>query len=894
VLETLAGTATNGSTIAAQPNEPGVENGVNRQTRGGSSGVADSFATPTAVQPPSAVRDGPSAPPIANRFPYLAPPEGPNEIGRLGTYRVVRLLGSGGMGAVFQAEDMALGRTVALKVMKPEIADLAEARDRFLREARAAAALEHENVITIYQVGEERGVPFLAMPWLKGMSLEDRLRKSGPLPPTVVARLGRQVANGLAAAHDRGLIHRDIKPANLWLEELAGQAPGAAPRYRIKVLDFGLARSVRDEAHLTQSGAILGTPAYMAPEQARGERVDHRCDLFSLGVVLYRMCTGRPPFDGPSTMAVLTSLAMDTPPQVRELNPAVPPSLADLITALLSKDPAQRPPSAREIANRLQAIERDMAAQKAGDPSNLGIASSTRSQSESLHAASTIGTSPIRLPAPARSSRRPLIAAAVALATLLPLGYFFGGQIIRVATDKGQIVIEVDDPKAEVTVKEGGAVIQDKTGQRTITLAAGPHKLEVTIKDSAGESRFFTKALTLSRGGKTVINVRQELAAVPAAKPVSAGDAAVRQAAEWALSLGGTVQLRLGDRLQGVNSVKDLPAGGLKVTAIDVSYRPNVTDAGLAHVANLPDLEALMLGGAGITDAGLSELQSLPRLRSLRLFGVKGVTEAGLDLVTAFTLLENLDLQGVPLTDTGLGRLASALPKLVSLDLSFTRVTEAGLEHLAPLSGLVQLSLYGQKDITDAGIDRLKRLPALRMLNLIGTQVTPTAVAKSLPNLTSLQMYGSGVTDAEVGRLATMRQLVQLELHAIPAGDLGLEQLKKLPQLNRLTYISPNLTEAGLATLTGFSKLEHLSVAHSQQLGDAAAARLGELKNLATLSLEDTSVTDAGLAQLRGLTKLQSLDLPQTKVTAAGVAEFRKALPKCAVIGDFPMPAAGG
>ena len=162
----------------------------------------------------------------AEQYSFLAPPQGTDELGRLGSYRILKVLGAGGMGVVFQAEDTHLRRRVALKVMKPEAAGKQSARERFLREARAAANLEHDHIVSIYQVGEESGVPFLAMQWLKGMSLEDRLRQPEPLSLLEVLRLGLQIAHGLAAAHDAGVIHRDIMPANLWLEQIAPGLPG--------------------------------------------------------------------------------------------------------------------------------------------------------------------------------------------------------------------------------------------------------------------------------------------------------------------------------------------------------------------------------------------------------------------------------------------------------------------------------------------------------------------------------------------------------------------------------------------------------------------------------------------------------------------------------------------
>ncbi len=207
--------------------------------------------------PPRDPAKGPAKP---LSFDFLAPPEQPDEIGRLAHYRVRKLLGQGGMGMVFQAIDTHLDRPVALKVMKPELSQNEEQRRRFLREAKATAALKHDNIVTIYQVGEDRGVVFLAVEFLVGEALDRWLERGKKPSISQVLRLGREIARGLAAAHERGLIHRDIKPANIWLE-----APGG----RVKILDFGLARS-NEDTHLTQSGVIVGTPAFMAPEQAQG------------------------------------------------------------------------------------------------------------------------------------------------------------------------------------------------------------------------------------------------------------------------------------------------------------------------------------------------------------------------------------------------------------------------------------------------------------------------------------------------------------------------------------------------------------------------------------------------------------------------------------------------
>lgn len=299
------------------------------------------------------------APPLAPSDPmvflkgYLQPSEQSGELGRFGEFRVLRVLGAGGMGVVLEARDAALNRKVAIKLMRPEVAERSTAKERFLREARAMAAVEHPRVVIVHHVGEQGGVPYLVMPLMSGQSLAKRLRSEEPLPVTEAVRFARETADGLAAAHARGVIHRDIKPDNIWLEE-------SAEGTHVRLLDFGLARDDGAEP-LTQSGAIFGTPAYMAPEQAAGEKVDGRADLFSLGCVLYEMVTGQRAFAGPSLTAILYALANHTPPPARSVNPNVSPALSDLIERLLRKNRDERPATAGDVAQALRAIE-------AGDP----------------------------------------------------------------------------------------------------------------------------------------------------------------------------------------------------------------------------------------------------------------------------------------------------------------------------------------------------------------------------------------------------------------------------------------------------------------------------------------------------------------------------------------------
>jgi serine/threonine protein kinase/formylglycine-generating enzyme required for sulfatase activity len=269
-----------------------------------------------------------------------------DSLGRIGHYEVLQVLGKGGFGIVFRAFDDVLQRVVAIKVMATQLAATSPARKRFLREARMSAQVRHEHVVQVYEVGEQP-LPYLVMEFIPGETLQQRLDRTGPLDVLETLRIGRQIAEGLAAAHANDMIHRDIKPGNVLIE--GGQ-------HKVKITDFGLARTA-DDATMTQSGTIAGTPMYMAPEQALGQPLDLRSDLFSLGSVLYQMVAGRPPFRANSAVAVLKRVAEDTPRPIREVIPETPQWLCDIITKLHAKKPEDRFQSAREVADVLADCE---------------------------------------------------------------------------------------------------------------------------------------------------------------------------------------------------------------------------------------------------------------------------------------------------------------------------------------------------------------------------------------------------------------------------------------------------------------------------------------------------------------------------------------------------------
>jgi hypothetical protein len=417
-------------------------------------------------------------------YDFLAPATDAAYLGGLGHYRVKKVLGSGGMGVVFEAHDPQLDRPVALKAMLPGLAASAAARQRFLREARAAAAIKHDHIVTIYQVGEDRGAPYLAMELLEGESLDHCLKREPRLALRDVLQIGIETAQALSAAHQRGLIHRDIKPGNIWLEARNSGGVG----FRVKLLDFGLARSASDSAQLTQSGAIVGTPAFMAPEQVSGKAVDARSDLFSLGCVLYTIATGEQPFRGTDAISTLVAVANDHPRPPQQLNQGLPPALCDLLLCLLAKQPDERPESAQRVVETLTAITH-------GQAPAVGLPAPR--------------IAPAALP---RRRRHYLVAAALLLGLLGVAGYLLGPIVIRFVCNEGELVISIDDPQIQAIIDQASLVIRDRARNReyriapaTQPLATGDYALE--LNEVGFDVRLFAKDFAIVRGGRTVVHV---------------------------------------------------------------------------------------------------------------------------------------------------------------------------------------------------------------------------------------------------------------------------------------------------------------------------------------------------------------------------------------------------
>ena len=755
----------------------------------------------------TAVQQGESSSKLDGEIDFLQPPVLADEIGRLGGYRVLEVMGVGGMGVVFRAEDPKLKRQIALKAMKPGVAASRSAKDRFLREAQATAAIEHDNIVSIYQVGEDRGIAFIAMRYLRGQSLQEFLAQN-PRPSQLQAvSIGRQIANGLAAAHEHGLIHRDIKPDNIWLE---------AKTDRAKILDFGLARARDDDAGLTHSGMVLGTPKYMAPEQAKAEPIDHRCDLFSLGSVLYQMISGKAPFEGGNLTSTLIAVSQADCKPIAKVCSGLDADLAKLITQLLAKDKEARPQSACEVAAALAKIEKKLASAQLEKENQQRFA-------ETMELASVGPTTEKPRPSKRRPSKRWLLTggavAGIGAAIVFALGA--AGVLFKVEMENGTLFVNVTNDDFATTVQ--GKVIQIRntdtdalysieldSPQKTEQLKPGHYEFIVTNADGF---RTRTNRFEIAKGENKEVEVWWE----PASKTTESADDSVavlgessegsemqtpvdraaRDVAMQILSRGGSVVLSGGDHFD-ITNADQLPNGDISLSQVRLL---TATDADLANVGTLKSLSRLDLQGSDITGSGFEYLRPSQGIESIFLNGCNNLDPAALRHLQFLPLL-NLSAASTPCGDqtaqllghwpelthfgagvntTGVGLVAAAkCKKLLTLDLASCRnLNPADLVVLAELPELNHLFLSIAM-VNQELIESLARIPRLRSLAFDGNaEAFDASVLIPLHQLTNLDLShtGSGIDDEDLPALQTLTNLRSLGLVGTSISKAGIEHL---------------------------------------------------------------------------------------------------------------------
>jgi serine/threonine protein kinase/Leucine-rich repeat (LRR) protein len=840
--------------------------------------VTKSFEVPSPPDstPMSAQANSPPNKEIIGSDPHEAilgfgPPLVPNDIGSLGPYRIVKELGRGGMGAVYDAIDTRLERRLALKVMLAHFAAMPDAKARFLREARTAARIKNDHIVTIYQADEHNGIPYISMEFLEGSPLDEYLKKKGSLSIRQIVQIASEIATGLAAAHAVGLVHRDIKPSNLWVE---------APNGRIKLLDFGLAKPIHADIEVTQSGAIVGTPAYMSPEQARGEKVDHRSDLFSLGVLLYRLCANVLPFEGPNTMAILMALGTKEPLPVRDLNPLVPEPLAELMHQLLSKNPDNRPQSAEEVRNRLLLIAQSLTAShtlpavtpllpllssEAGSNSNptpvqpanpfVGIdavPNKTKLSSTAVQGLASSSSSNLH-----RSSLRQVrwFPIGLALGVLLILGI----TIVVIMKSKNDSVTQNNPPEKVPLIQENPK--------------AKPPNKSTTDDESKP---------------KIVIDPD-------------------RMAAEYALSIGGSVGIHANNQFKIISQRSELPQGPFVVTDLMLSKKGiRIDDENLSHFQDCKHLERLDLAWSRMSDVGLAYFQDCQELKEIILTETK-LTDKGLSHLKDCTNVQILFLTGTQVSDVGLDHLKN-FRKLRSLDLNRTQVTPQGVEQLraalpnckihfvAPKNqppvildpdrkgAEFVISAGGAVKIHFNGFDRdymrIADLPkekfTLKFVMLPGKKFDEQGLKnlKDCKNIESIHLQQTSVTDVGLENFKNCKNLDYLNLSSTRITDEGLANFKDCHKLKGLYLSDTMITDLGIAYFKECPLLTHLEISRTK-VTDAGLAHFQNCNNLKYLYLTDTSVTDKGLAYFKDCNQLLEISLVNLKISGKGLASFK-------------------
>ncbi len=880
---------------------------------------------------------------------FLQPSSKPGSIGLLGHYEILQVLGQGGFGIVLKAFDEKLHRLVAVKVMNPQLAATSPPRKRFLREARAAAAIRHENVVQVYSV-EEQPLPYLVMEFIDGQTLQQKQKDHGPLEVAELLHIGRQVASGLAAAQAMGLIHRDIKPGNVLVEEPEGRGIRGEGRdligedaqlstnsplaphpssLRVKITDFGLARAA-DDASLTRSGTISGTPMYMAPEQVLGQALDHRADLFSLGSVLYELATGRPPFRAANTIAVLRRVTEDTPRPMQEIIPEIPDWLVTIVTKLHAKQPEDRFQSAKEVADLLARCQSEL--QLTGNVTCVNEVSVGREAADdarrgSPDPAETLDRrSPLRdesqakedsqfrmgevrpanaTPTPPQPKRRFrvshfLIAGLAGLMVILA-----GTQLGRIVNPYVQKWLWPPIPKlAETEVATGlrfdGKDDYVKIGP--IDLSSPQYTLEAFVTSSGD-------------GDNGVIALLKNVEKEPELIYLYDGYPGKERK-----SGAGIVGQR---PYQSVNA--PLPSGTREHRALVVDgqvmhYFVNGIWQGkrycTARKGLMWEMRELHLGCmANQTQFFRGQIDQL-RLSKIARYHNNFTVASKLTSDDSTLALYNFDeADGDVLNDSSghghHGKIVGATwasPNSSSSSLApaesigSTDTDRRAAEYVLSIGGtikikdsgeqreikilahlpqakiaLVGVDLQGNQEVRDAELICFKDCVALTELRLDGTNVTEAGLVhfKHCRNIGQLYLSGPQTTNSGLANFRECKLITTLSLSLLQADDTGLEHFGGCTNLTRLVLGDGMITDAGLAHFTDCPKLIALQLMYCKRVTDAGLAHFKDCKSIVLLNLGGTQVSDAGLAYFKEYKKLYEVYLAGTQVSDTGISYLR-------------------
>jgi serine/threonine protein kinase len=611
-------------------------------------------------------------------FDFLSPSQKSGSLGRLGHYEILEVVGRGGMGIVFRAFDTKLNRSVAIKVLAPQLSTSRTARQRFVREAQAAAAVSHEHIVAIHAVEDAGEVPYLVMQFVDGTTLQKKLERTGQLPVSDILRIAVQIADGLSAAHSQGLVHRDIKPANILLE---------TGNERVKITDFGLARAA-DDVSVTQSGVVAGTPMFMSPEQADGQSVDFRSDQFSLGSVLYVMCTGQPPFRAPSALSILKRVCEESPPPIREINPELPQWLGDLVARLHAKSPTGRFASTQEVA---EILGRGLAETKSGGATSGTI---------------VIAPPPsLRTKPKTTASRRLTVTFGVTLALLagLTLCEGFGITNIRGALGRADSheAPRPPAPSEAEKIAEWERSVADLPAEEQVKAVAAR-----LVELNPG----FSGKVTPTIHGTAVTWLKFSTEKVTNVSPVRA-----------------LKQLAVLDVAGRIGKLEDLaPLAGMKLTALICDH---------TKVSDLSPLQGMSLTFLKCSGTDVSNLKPLAGMPIRNLY-------CACPRVSDLSPLRGMRLERVDLSGTAVSEL-SPLQGMPTVELNLYAATQ--VRNITPLKGMpLEILNLGNTKVAD--LSPLIETTSLRTLVIDQAPVTDLAVLKGT-RLESLMMRNTQVTD---------------------------------------------------------------------------------------------------------------------------------------------------
>jgi serine/threonine protein kinase len=859
-----------------------------------------------------------AAAPVGDRPPPVRPlPAGGTTFG---PYKLLTELGRGGMGVVYVAEELELKRRVALKVMIPTAND-PKAAARFRREAEAQAKVEHDHVTAIYRVGEVNGTPFIAMPLLRGQTLSAALRLNPRPPLAEVVRIGREMAEGLAAAHAAGLIHRDIKPGNVWLE---------GPKRRVKILDFGLARTTTPAAladPATATGAIMGTPAYMAPEQARSQPVERRTDLWSLGVILYQMTTGRMPFDGGNVFDLLTAVVSQPPRPVLELAPDTPPALAGLVHRLLAKRPADRPTGATAVADELALIERALTAPTIpvvtlpldapaaeSDPwSSLSGTDTHAAIAPDAPAAAGTAEEPRSRHLRRRNPRWPLLLIPVALVAAAALVFAAvrktsaPGAKADAPADPAPLVkppakVEKPSPPANDQVEFAQWVLKQKGGRNTPAVhirraaAAKAEKAEVVTDPAALPTVPFVVV------GATADTVLPEHAADIPRLFAALGNLEVLQlgGASWTdAHLAAALTALKGktiDKLEIWDVAEPLPktvaalqlpaaVAGLHLTS---STPDGISVVGVGAVKGVRTLRL----GTGLTDAALATFQDWATWPdTLNLSGNAGLSDAGIAHIRPTGPRRGakiaIDLTGTAVTALGVDALTDRLPEATVVWAKGTVPPKAVTRRTAALAALLdrgaQVTLANNVLLTQPDAIGAQTIAYLRLRSGPFRNPGPADAGSPAWDSAATGAMKEPLTDADLPALRDVNRAAdRIYLAGQGFTDAGYAELLVLPHFAGaavLEITNCDLSDAALPAVAARPSLMQLNL-NDTKITDAGLKHLiARAPTLGSLRLAGTGLTDAAVPALAALPLLATLDLKDTKLTPDGVKDLAERLP---------------